>query len=381
MTSGASFRGQPLLLLAGLLAGWLVLRLALWAPPFEAGEPTELATVDRAIASRSGGAASVSVPAPPAESLIGPVPRIEPASVPPPLEPPLWSEPIEPGVYPAEPEAVPPIAPSSVIGHNLLLMAGLSQMQIPPTLLAYLQGGPASDPGVPAAAPLLAAAPPRAGIGRSRWSADGWLLLRNDTATPVLSGRPSYGRSQAGAVIRYSLAPSNALRPQAYLRASTALAGAREQEVAAGISARPHSGIPVRFAVEARVGETARGTRGRPAAFAVTEFPPIRLPLGARAEVYAQAGYVGGAYATAFADGQARLEHALLRRGETELAAGAGLWGGAQRDAARLDIGPTAAVTFRLGAARGRVAADYRFRVAGDAEPSSGPALTVSAGF
>ena len=41
------------------------------------------------------------------------------------------------------------------------------------------------------------------------------------------------------------------------------------------------------------------------------------------------------------------------------------------------DVGPTAAVTFRLGDARGRVAADYRFRVAGDAEPSSGPALTA----
>ena len=36
---------------------------------------------------------------------------------------------------------------------------------------------------------------------------------------------------------------------------------------------------------------------------------------------------------------------------------------------------------FRVGEARGRLAADYRFRVAGDAEPRSGPALTVSAGF
>ena len=29
----------------------------------------------------------------------------------------------------------------------------------------------------------------------------------------------------------------------------------------------------------------------------------------------------------------------------------------------------------------GWIAADYRFRVTGDAEPASGPALTVSAGF
>ena len=215
----------------------------------------------------------------------------------------------------------------------------------------------------------------------SRWSVDGWLLLRKDTTTSILSGLPSYGRSQAGAVIRFSLAPSSPLRPQAYLRASAALAGASEHEVAAGVSARPLAGVPLRLAVEARVGEMARGTRLRPAAFAVTEFAPLRLPLGARAEVYAQGGYVGGDYATAFADGQARVERPLAQRGQTELAAGAGVWGGAQRDAARLDFGPTAAVTFRLGAGRGRIAADYRFRMAGDAEPSSGPALTVSAGF
>jgi hypothetical protein len=215
----------------------------------------------------------------------------------------------------------------------------------------------------------------------SRWSADGWLLLREDTTIPILSGRPSYGRSQAGAVVRYNLAPTSPLQPQAYLRGSAALAGPREREIAAGVSARPFPRVPLRLAVEARAGETARGTRLRPAAFAVTEFPPLRLPLGARAEVYAQGGYVGGEYATAFADGQVRVERPLAGRGETGLSAGAGVWGGAQRGAARLDIGPTAAVTFRLGEARGRIAADYRFRLAGDAEPSSGPALTVSAGF
>ena len=35
MNQGAAFRGQPLLLLAGLLVVWLALRVALWQPPFE----------------------------------------------------------------------------------------------------------------------------------------------------------------------------------------------------------------------------------------------------------------------------------------------------------------------------------------------------------
>ena len=276
-------------------------------------------------------------------------------------------------------------SPRAVIGHSLLLMAGLSQMEVPSELLAYLEGAQGPAAGVPAAAPMLAALPPRVTPAAPRGSGDAWLLLRQDTTTPFVSGRPSYGRSQAGAVIRYRLASESALRPEAYLRASAALAGAREQEVAAGLSARLLAGLPVRFAAEARVEKTGLGTRLSPAAFAVTEFPPLGLPLGARAEVYAQGGYVGGQFATAFVDGQARLEHPLLRRGEIELSAGVGAWGGAQKDAARLDIGPTAAVSFRLGPgssrARGRVAADYRFRVAGDAEPSSGPALTLSAGF
>jgi len=103
--------------------------------------------------------------------------------------------------------------------------------------------------------------------------------------------------------------------------------------------------------------------------------------FGVRGEAYVQAGYVGGRFATAFVDGQARAERRVARLGEAEITAGTGAWGGAQKGAGRLDIGPTAAVSFRLGEARGRVAADYRFRVAGEAEPKSGPALTLSAGF
>jgi len=301
--------------------------------------------------------------------------------VPAPLEPVSLFDAFGPAAESLSAPAVPN-SPRAVIGHSLLLMAGLAQMEVPPVLLAYIQGARQIASGIPAAAPMLSPLPPREpAAAASRWSADAWLLLREDATSPLLAGGPSYGRSQAGGVVRYRLAPASSLRPQAYWRASAALAGPREQEIAAGVSARPLAGVPVRLAVEARVGETDRGRRVRPAAFLVTEFPPLDLPLGARAEAYAQGGYVGGDYATAFVDGQARLDRPLARFGGTEVTAGAGVWGGAQKGAARLDIGPTAAVSFRLGDARGRVAADYRFRVAGDAEPSSGPALTLSAGF
>jgi hypothetical protein len=389
MTQGAAFRGQPLLLLAGLLLGWLALRVALWQAPvdpdaaaFHEARPSAV-PVFAAAAPAGTPAADTDAPAVVLYDQRRAGRLLPDSTVPATLEPVIFADPIteiEPAVAPRVfPAPAPP--PRAVIGHSLLFMAGLSQMEVPAALLAYLQGALPPAPGVPAAAPMLAAVATRSVPGPSRWSADAWLLLRKDTTTPLLSGRPSYGRSQAGAVIRYRLASESALRPQAYLRVSSALAGAREREVAAGLSARPLAGVPLRFAAEARVGETDRGTRVRPAVFAVTEFPPLELPLGMRAEAYAQGGYVGGEFATAFVDGQARVERRLVGRGETALSAGAGVWGGAQKNAARLDVGPTAAVTFRLGDARGRLAADYRFRVAGDAEPSSGPALTLSAGF
>lgn len=215
-----------------------------------------------------------------------------------------------------------------------------------------------------------------------RWSGDAWLLVRGGSVGPLATAQPSYGRSQAGGVLRYNLVPRSPLRPLAYLRASAALSGPREQEVAAGVSTRAISALPVRFAAEARAGETGGETIVRPAAFAVTELPQLPLPMETRLEAYAQAGYVGGKYATAFIDGQARVERLVHRSGGgVELSAGAGGWGGAQKGASRLDIGPTVAVSFPLSVGRGRLAADYRFRVAGDAAPSSGPALTLSAGF
>jgi hypothetical protein len=239
----------------------------------------------------------------------------------------------------------------------------------------------AAEHGEPLERTSSAQLPQFSRFAQDRWSADGWLLLRRDTSTPSPVGRPSYGRSQAGAVLRYGLAPLSPHYPQAYLRASTALAGAREHEVALGLSIRPLRGAPLRMMVEARGSKTAFGSELRPAAYAVTELPPLRLPFGARGEAYVQGGYVGGEFATPFVDGQIRAERAIAQIGSTELSFGAGVRGGAQKGSGRLDAGPAVAATFRLGKGFGRIATDYRFRVAGDAEPSSGPALTLSAGF
>ena len=119
----------------------------------------------------------------------------------------------------------------------------------------------------------------------------------------------------------------------------------------------------------------------RPAAFATTGLPRQDVAPGVEGEAYLQAGYVGGDFETGFVDGKATLEAPLLRRDGGRIAVGAGAWGGAQRDASRFDIGPTASVSLTTGTASLRASIDYRFRVAGDAIPDDGLAVTLSASF
>lgn len=240
----------------------------------------------------------------------------------------------------------------------------------PPSFLA-----PFAPPPIRTAAPV-----------ERRWSADAWTLLRSGGG--AASAGPSfatYGASQAGAVLRYRLWPGNAHRLTSYARVSAALNGSGEREAALGLSVRPIATLPVFVAGEGRISQLSGRTVVRPAVMAVTELPPILLAAdkrgGAQAEFYLQGGYVGGLGATPFIDGQLRIDRRVVRVGPVEVRAGGGAWGGAQRGAGRLDLGPAVTLQASRGPAAMRLALDWRFRLMGDAEPASGPALTVSAGF
>ncbi len=124
----------------------------------------------------------------------------------------------------------------------------------------------------------------------------------------------------------------------------------------------------------------------RPSAYAVTELAPIRLPYGAQVEAYGQAGWVGGASATAFADGQASVTREVDLVAEAtgdalRISVGAGAWGGAQDDAQRIDLGPTMRLDLTVGDVPARLSLDWRERVGGQAGPDSGLAATLSARF
>ena len=371
-------RGQPLLALGGLLLGWAAVRAVLWEDVVLPITPV-LARPGYLPVTAQG-----PVPVGPARAVHRDRAIAAPARTP--LQAAPLPTPPRPVALPLVPTAlILPPKPATLsgpglgtdragiaAGHQIAWLAGVAQLPLP----AFVTG----------ARPRLAARPsPLPQPQSGRWSFDGWLLLRDGAgARPLPLGGlpgPTYGASQIGGVLRFQLAPPSAHRPALFLRAASALHRPRGEELALGLAVRPIARVPMAVQAELRLTADPRGDAARPAMLVVTELPSVSLPFGLAAEAYAQAGYVSGAAGTAFADGLARIDAPVARLGRGEMRAGAGLWGGLQRGAGRLDFGPTAMLDLPVGNGRIRVSADWRLRAAGNAAPAAGPALTLSAGF
>ncbi|MEE4199791.1 hypothetical protein [Erythrobacter sp.] len=247
----------------------------------------------------------------------------------------------------------------------------------------------------PFVAPRPPASPPRAKRA-DRWSLDVFGFYRQGSnALDVSQARaPTYGASQIAGNLQWRARPSSSHDPRLYARAYSALVPGGESEVAAGLSARPFGALPLRAYGEVRATRNplvpdADGSASsdiRPALYAVSEAAPVKLPRGFSLETYGAAGYVWGDFDTYFVDGQAVAVKPVLSLGGSDgsggqLSVGAGAWGGAQEGVSRLDIGPTMRLDWSLGDVPARVSVDYRQQVAGDAEPGSGVAATVSTRF
>ncbi|MEM8724673.1 MAG: hypothetical protein AAGE86_04035 [Pseudomonadota bacterium] len=287
------------------------------------------------------------------------------------------------------------VHPQVAAGHQLLWLAALGHLPMPRAVeeAAFSQKGEraianhfgSNDERAP-----FFARPKKSAQngGVDHWSLDGWAFWRQGSnANAISQGRvPIYGASQVGASLRYRIAPQSKRDPVVYTRAYRALVRNGESEIAAGVAAKPIVGVPLRAFAEARYTDNAFGSEVRPAAFVVTELPAQTLPGGLSAEAYAQAGYVGGGDATPFADGQLVVSREvasfdLASANPARLSVGAGAWGGAQKDARRLDIGPTVRLDLTIGQVPARVSVDWREQVAGDAAPASGVAATLSTRF
>ena len=208
----------------------------------------------------------------------------------------------------------------------------------------------------------------------AHWRGEAFALLRSagpvgPTAGPVLGG------GQLGASLAFTPRPL-ARRPWALLArgyAATLPDGSLD-------TASAQAALGLRWQVVPQLSVTAE--RLLPLGpLAVADWN-LRLAGGLDGRnwhVYAEAGAL--ARGTGYAGGQARWLPLGLLDGRVQ--AGAGLWGGAQGPlgsgawVGRLDAGP--ALLGRIGPAT--LEAGWRFRLAGNAAPGSGPAVVISAGF
>jgi hypothetical protein len=227
--------------------------------------------------------------------------------------------------------------------------------------------------------PEIAVLPPSRAPA-SRWSGYGWIFVRGDGGRPSLASGGQLGGSQAGVRLAYRIAELGPGSLALAGRVSTPLRESSGAEAAIGIDWKPVARLPLRLSIERRI---AIGAEGRNAwsAYAAGGFYRSGLPGGTELDGYAQAGVVGARSGDLFADGALRIGRPIELPAGKRLVVGAGAWGAVQPGAARLDIGPRAALSLPLGGTTVTGAAEWRIRVAGDARPGSGAALSLAADF
>ncbi|HEX2762691.1 MAG TPA: hypothetical protein VHM92_02435 [Allosphingosinicella sp.] len=208
----------------------------------------------------------------------------------------------------------------------------------------------------------------------SRWSGYAWMFARRGEG-PGLAPGGTLGGGQAGFRLSYRLGGSPAAPLASRLRISTPTRRPQAAEVAAGLDWQPSRRVPLHLLAERR---QRLGREGR-SGFALSAYGGISdARFGAlRLDAWGQAGAVGMRSRSLFVDASMRASLPVGKR----LRVGAGAWAAAQPGAARVDAGPQASFRFTPLGRDVTLAAEWRFRLAGDSRPGSGPALTIASGF
>ena len=230
-------------------------------------------------------------------------------------------------------------------------------------------------PAVVTAQPVAESRPP-APAARPRWSGYAYLFHRGDGGVgSTLAPAGQIGGSQAAARLAYRIDDAGRLAVAA--RVATPLRATAQAEAAVGIDLLPVAGL--RLSIERRL---ALGSGGRNALAAYAAGGVYRA-LTPRIELdgYAQAGFVGARRRDPFADGALRVHRRSPVAPAADLRLGLAGWGAAQPGAARIDVGPRAALTVRTPRLPVTIAVEGRLRVAGRARPGNGVALTLATDF
>jgi hypothetical protein len=277
-----------------------------------------------------------------------------------------------------------PAAAGGGLDRHSLRLALMARMLSPLT-----HGGPRA--AVPTGAiwlpsPVAARAEPGSGApcwmkrDLSGWSLSGWLFLRAGSAAApgAIAAAGALGGSQAG--LRADHGFGDGGRARAYGRATIATDRPGQRDLAFGVAFAPVPRLPIDVAVEQRV---AVGREGRTALAAMVGggVSDVALPGGFRLEAYGQAGVVGAHRRDGFAEAAVVVDHRIGADEHGPLRLGALASAAAQPGASRVVVGPR--LTLRLpnvGQGR-RIAVDWRQRIAGEARPESGLAVTLAADF
>jgi hypothetical protein len=201
-----------------------------------------------------------------------------------------------------------------------------------------------------------------------------WALLRSQqtgiAGSRSLAPGGQLGASQAGARLLY-----NFTRQIAVSGRLSSPVGTRGGEAALGIRVHPLVHVPVWLTAERRQAIGRLG--GGRSAFALLLEGGVydqALPWRFALDSYFQGGLVSVRQRDLFFDGGLTVTRPLWGK----LSAGFGVWGGAQPHLARVDVGPRLTVRVRKNL---KVHLDWRQKLAGNARPGSGAALTLAGDF
>ena len=201
-----------------------------------------------------------------------------------------------------------------------------------------------------------------------------WAMLRPQqgriAGSQSLATGGTLGGSQAGARLNYNFTKAIA----ATFR-TTSQVGRRGGEVAAGMRIQPVGGIPLWFTAERRqrIGKYGGG-RNAFALFLEGGVYDRPMPWHFSLDAYLQGGVVGFHHRDRFIDGGFTLTRPVYK----QFSGSFGVWGAAQPGVYRVDAGPRVTMRVRNNV---RVHVDWRQRLAGNAAPGSGPAVTLAGDF
>lgn len=257
-----------------------------------------------------------------------------------------------------QPAASPPPSTRPVAPMRWSLSAGGRPYSIVGVAMPPPRPGPAT-PGAPSIAPPAF----------DRWQLTGWGLFRDDAPNQSLAPTGTLAGSQAGMRLTYRLDENFAIAARASAPANSSIEGG---EAALGIRYTPFADIPLSLTAERRQRLGNSGGRNDFALVAEGGIwgQPVALDLAANA--YLQAGMVGIEERDLFVDGALTLTRPLIAK----IDGGIGVWGGAQPGLSRLDLGPRLSMPLYDGV---KLHLDWRQQVAGEADPGSGPVVSIGA--